>query len=188
MSWTQKDLDKIVAKGLKVDNIKSIEIELKSKPKIEKISIEKKTMKTKKQQPEYQLQVAISNYISTAYPDVLFMSDTVASLKLTIPQSVRNSKIQKKGFKTPDLLVLKPNSAYHGLFIELKIETPFKQDGSLKKSEHLEAQQKTINDLNELGYFACFSWGFEKTKRIIDDYLISNKKTSMREHRGKTEV
>ena len=127
--------------------------------------------KNKKAQPEYQLQVAISNYISIQYPKVLFLSDTVASLKLTIPQSLRNSKIQKKGFKTPDILILQPNVNYHGLFIELKVDTPFKKNGDLKKSEHLEAQQKSINDLNRLGYYATFSWGFEKTKSIIDDYL-----------------
>ncbi len=163
MNWTQKDIDNIKAKGLKVSGIKSIEIEIK-KPK-------QKIAKSKKQQPEYELQVAISNYISQIYPDVLFLSDTVASLKLSIPQSVRNSKIQKKGFKTPDLIILTPNGKYHGLFIELKVETPFKKNGELKKCEHLEGQKKSINDLSKMGYYATFSWGFEMTKNIIDNYL-----------------
>lgn len=124
-----------------------------------------------KAQPEFQLQALLSNYISIQYPNVLFLSDTVASLKLTVPQSVRNTKIQKKGFKTPDLMIFEPKGKYHGLFIELKVETPFKKNGELKKSEHLEAQQKSINDLKKLGYYACFSWGFENTKKLIDAYL-----------------
>ena len=124
-----------------------------------------------KKQPEFELQKQICAYISLQYPDVLFLSDTIASVKLTKPQQARNNAIQKKGFKTPDLLILKPNKNYHGLFIELKVATPFKLNGELKKSEHLEGQQKSINDLNNLGYFACFSWGFEMTKEIIDNYL-----------------
>lgn len=125
----------------------------------------------KKNQPEYDLQAAITRYLSIQYPKVLFLSDTVASIKLTIPQSVRNAKIQKKGFKTPDLMILQPNNRYHGLFIELKTESPFKRNGELKSSEHLEGQKKAIDALLELGYYACFSWGFERTKFIIDDYL-----------------
>lgn len=41
-----------------------------------------------KQQPEYQLQVQVSRYLSVQYPSVLFLSDTVASLKLTYPQRI----------------------------------------------------------------------------------------------------
>lgn len=127
----------------------------------------------KKNQPEYDLQAAITRYLSIQYPKVLFLSDTVASIKLTIPQSVRNAKIQKKGFKTPDLMILQPNNRYHGLFIELKTESPFKRNGELKSSVHLEGQKKAIDALLELGYYACFSWGFERTKYIIDDYLTA---------------
>jgi len=124
-----------------------------------------------KKQPEYNLQVMVCNYLKYQHQNVLFLSDTVANLRMTFPQLARNKKIQKKDFHCPDVLILEPNKKYHGLFIELKIETPFKKTGELKKSNHLQGQQKTINELNSKGYFACFSWSFEQTKDIIDNYL-----------------
>jgi hypothetical protein len=57
------------------------------------------------------------------------------------------------------------------LFLELKITSPYKKDGSLKKDEHLEAQQKTINDLKLKGYLALFCWDFETAINTITDYL-----------------
>ena len=121
--------------------------------------------------PEYQLQRAVCKYLEAQYPKVLFLSDTVASVKLTAMQAVRNKAIQKKGFKTPDLIIFQPNFAYKGLMIELKVESPFKINGELKSSDHLKGQQESLEKLRELGYDARFSWGFEMTKLIIDNYL-----------------
>lgn len=124
-----------------------------------------------KEQPEYLLQRQICQYIELKYKDVLFMSDTIASVKLTEAQAVRNKAIQKKGFKMPDLIIFEAKKGYHGLHLELKAETPYKLNGELKSSLHLEGQQKSMNQLKEKGYYATFSWGFEKTKEIIDWYL-----------------
>jgi hypothetical protein len=101
------------------------------------------------------------------------MSDTIANLKLTQTQASRNKKIQKNGFKCPDILILEPRNNFSGLFIELKLETPFKKDGQIKASanDHLKGQLETIEKLNAKGYNACFSWGFDMTKDIIDNYL-----------------
>ena len=120
---------------------------------------------------EFTLQKQICAYLDYEYKDVLYLSDTVANVKLTIPQQVRNKSIQKQGFKCPDLIILEPRDKFSGLFIELKAETPYKKNGELKSNEHLRGQQKTIDQLNEKGYLACFSWGFEDTKKIIDEYL-----------------
>jgi len=130
-----------------------------------------KVIKKRISHPEFILQKQICEYLNIQYPDVLFLSDTVANLKLTIPQKVRNKSIQKPGFKTPDLLILEPNGNYAGLFIELKVESPFKKDGLLRKDEHLEGQQKAIDKLLQKGYYACFSWGFDQTRRLIDRYM-----------------
>lgn len=124
-----------------------------------------------KNQPEYHLQVQICKWLDSQYPKVLYLSDTISAVKLTFPQQLRNKAIQKEGFKCPDLLILKPNKTYHGLFIELKVKSSYKKDGTLLKNKHLEYQQKTINDLNLNNYYSCFSWGFEMTKEIIEDYL-----------------
>lgn len=125
-----------------------------------------------KQQPEYQLQVAICNYLKHQYPKVLFLSDTIASVKLNERQAARNKAIQKHNFKTPDLIILSPNSQYAGLFLELKVNSPYKKDGkTLKSDKHLEGQLESIKRLRELGYAADFAVGFEQTKQKIDNYL-----------------
>jgi len=122
---------------------------------------------------EYDLQVAVCRYLSYQYPDVEYMSDTIANLKLTQTQASRNKKIQKNGFKCPDILILEPKNNFCGLFIELKLETPYKKDGTIKASanDHLKGQLETIEKLNAKGYKAFFSWGFDMTKEIIDNYL-----------------
>jgi len=124
-----------------------------------------------KGQPEYNLQKQICQYLKNQYPEVLFLSDTVASVKLTFPQQQRNKAIQKNQFACPDLLILEPKKQYHGLMIELKVESPFKKNGEILKSDHLKRQQNTIKELKQKGYKAEFSWGFEMTKEIIDQYL-----------------
>jgi hypothetical protein len=124
-----------------------------------------------KNQPEFQLQKQVCNYLNLKYKDVLFLSDTIAFLHLTIPQRVRNSTIQKRGFHCPDIIIFKPNSKFNGLFLELKAKSPFKKDGCLLKSEHLANQQQTIDQLNEMNYFATFAVGFEETKTFIDWYM-----------------
>jgi hypothetical protein len=127
-----------------------------------------------KQQPEYQLQKAVCQYLRAQYPNVMFLSDTIAACKLTIPQQVRNKAIQCEGFKCPDLLILEPRGGYHGLFIELKTETPYKKDGGIKasKNDHLKLQAETLQNLRGKKYLATFAWDFDQIKQMIDDYFI----------------
>ena len=122
---------------------------------------------------EYELQKQVATYLSYQYRDVDFISDTIASIKLSERQAVRNKLIQKSGFKCPDLLILEPRKNYCGLFIELKIETPFKKDGTIKASakDHLKLQHECLQKLSSKGYLAKFSWSFDMTKQIIDEYL-----------------
>jgi len=120
---------------------------------------------------EYQLQKDVCRYISLRYPKVLFLSDTIGNVKLTMLQAARNKAIQKTGFACPDLLILQPNKQYKGLFIELKKDSPFKKDGTLYKNTHLEEQQDAINKLNNLGYKALFAWNYADITKLIDSYL-----------------
>jgi hypothetical protein len=122
---------------------------------------------------EYELQKSVARYLSYQYTDVEFLSDTIASVKLTERQASRNKLVQKNGFKTPDLLILEPRNGFSGLFIELKIETPFKKDGTIKASQkdHLKLQHECLLKLSSKGYKALFSWDFDMTKQIIDEYL-----------------
>jgi hypothetical protein len=134
--------------------------------------------KQSKQQPEYALQCQVAEYLTKAYPKVRFMSDTIASVKLTIPQQVRNKKIQCPDFKCPDLLIFASREVdgekFSGLFIELKAESPYKVDGkTLKSNEHIEAQSRDLDRLSAEGYFCLFCWDFNKAKEVIDKYLKS---------------
>jgi hypothetical protein len=122
---------------------------------------------------EYELQKSVARYLSYQYPEIYFFSDTIASVKLTERQAGRNKLIQKNNFKMPDLIIFEPRNNFCGLFIELKIETPFKKDGTIKASskDHLKLQQECLLKLTSKGYKAEFSWNFDMTKQIIDDYL-----------------
>jgi hypothetical protein len=124
-----------------------------------------------KKQPEYALQTQVCNYLRLKYKTVLFMSDTVASLKLTQAQAIRNKAIQKPNFKTPDLIIFHPKKQYNGMFLELKVATPYLKDGHTPKTEHIAGQLKTIQDLRYLGYYANFGVGFEDCKKQIDLYF-----------------
>ena len=126
-----------------------------------------KTMK----HPEYDLQVWICKYLRLKYPKVYFMSDTIANIKLTMSQAGRNKAIQCDGFKCPDIIIFEPRKGYHGLFIELKVKSPYLNTGKLSTVKHTQEQGKTINRLNYMGYKALFSWDYDQTIQIIDEYL-----------------
>lgn len=125
-----------------------------------------------KNQPEYNLQKSLCSYLRWKYRDVFFLSDTVASIALSIPQQVRNKAIQNPDFHCPDLLILEPKKGFCALFLELKIKTPFKSDGSLLKNEHLAKQYDTLVKLNDKGYKAMFVWSYDMGVNIIDEYLM----------------
>lgn len=126
-----------------------------------------------KQQPEYILQKQVCEYLRYQHPHTLWMTDTIAAVRLTFPQQMRNKAVQKEMFKCPDLIIFKARGIYNGLFIELKTETPFKKDGTIKKSQnnHLYNQHKTIQSLNRCGYYATFAWNYEMATEIINNYM-----------------
>jgi len=120
---------------------------------------------------EYILQKAVCRFLELQYPNVLFLSDTIGNVKLTESQASRNKSIQKKDFKCPDLLILEPNKFYKGLFIELKIKSPYKLNGELFKNEHLEAQKLSMEQLTDKGYLCFFKWEFDDIKELINWYM-----------------
>lgn len=126
-----------------------------------------------KKQPEYDLQKRVCQWLNENYKDVLYMTDSIAAVKLTLPQAARNKAVQKPNFKCPDLIIFEPTMSYRGLFIELKTKSPFKKDGKLRKCPHLEAQQRTIEDLRHKGYKALFSWGYDMTVIVIENYMYN---------------
>ncbi len=129
----------------------------------------------RKQQPEYELQKQVCQYLELQYPDVLFVS-TGIPFNLRPQQGARIKAINKGGFKCPDLVILEARHGWKGLAVELKAKTIFKKDGSLLKNGHVEAQEKSIFGLVDKGYFAQFAIGFEQAKQAIDWYLKGEKR------------
>lgn len=120
---------------------------------------------------EFKLQQAVCRWLNVKHPKVIYLSDTIANMRLTPQAQLRNKSIQKSGFHCPDLIILEPRGKYHGLFIELKIKSPYKKDGSLLKNEHLENQSKSMCELVDRGYCCVFAWEFDQVTEIINEYL-----------------
>jgi len=119
---------------------------------------------------EQQYQIAVVNYLRSAYPDVLF---TIApsGMKLSIGLA---KKFKALGYKagTPDLMVFKPyckdnKPLYHALFIELKTpKTVWSSKGIIS-----EEQKDFIERLRALNYRAEVCYGSEEAFKVIDEYL-----------------
>lgn len=123
--------------------------------------------------PEDSLQIAVCQYLSFAYPRVIFTSDA-SGLRLNMGQAIKMKRMRSQD-AIPDLIIDEPNANYHGLRLELKAKSPFKLDGTLKKDVHLEDQQKTIDKLRAKGYWAQFATGFDECKKVIDWYMNDGK-------------
>jgi hypothetical protein len=121
---------------------------------------------------EYLLHLDCVEYIEMAWPDVWFYSD-LNGVRVTKGTAGKIKAIQMKDRKWLDIYFSEPRGPYHGLYIELKngFDKVFKKDGTLKKSDHLEAQQHTIDEMLAKGYYACFSWCYEHFVKTVDEYL-----------------
>ena len=121
---------------------------------------------------EKQLSDIVSGYMLRQYPNVLFRFDFGADAKMSINQAKRMKKLNGKwnrGFV--DLFIYTARKRFHGLAIELKVVSPFKADGELKKNKHLEEQREIHKKLISEGYAVFFTVGFNETKEKIDLYL-----------------
>ena len=121
-------------------------------------------------QREYEISKALSEYLSYQYPNVVFHFD-YAGLNLSKAQAGQMKAIQG-GRGWPDLFIAEPRGGYHGLFIELKKEGEkiYKRDGT-PKTEHLKEQLEMVEKLRARGYIAAIISGFDDCKEYIDDYM-----------------
>lgn len=127
---------------------------------------------TRKAQPEFELQKQIAQYLRLQYPKVMFLSDVKAAVKLTIQQAVRLRSVQANNdFACPDLMIFAMRKGYGGLFLELKVKSPFLKSGLLSSDAHIQRQGETIDRLRLNGYAAEFVWSFGQAKVTIDGYL-----------------
>jgi hypothetical protein len=95
-----------------------------------------------------------------------------------IKQAVLQMSMNIRISDYPDIFLAIPkkegNRIYCGLYIEMKrtgLTVLNKRTKAIKKDKHLQGQNKFLNELNDLGYFAVFGLGFENTKQLIINYM-----------------
>ena len=124
---------------------------------------------------EKELHKNICQFIKLQYPSVIFTTDG-SGLRLSIGEAVRFKKL-RSGNAIPDIVIYETTPDYCGLFLEIKKESPYKKDGTLKKNAHLQEQADMIENLNKRGYRATFVWEFDEAINIIKEYLCKKART-----------
>ena len=121
------------------------------------------------EQPEKILHRKLCSYLKENYPEVYFFSDP-SGLRVTPGLRIQ---LQQTHSAHPqlDLVILEPSLQYKALVLELKAESPYKKNGELLKSDHLEKQLKTMNFLKSKGYHCLFAWTEDMARAIFNEYL-----------------
>lgn len=126
----------------------------------------------RKKNTEYEIQKAFVQEMGRKYPNILVFSDAAAHVAKSMIQQVRANALQSKGMKWPDVMIFQPSGAYAGLMLEFKAQTPYRADGvTLLKSDHLEAQARTMHELSYRGYLCTFVWSVEQAMEVTEKYL-----------------
>lgn len=114
----------------------------------------------------------VCKYLKAQYPNVMFLSDFAAGMKMSIGMASRQS-LQKSNHAFPDIMVFEPRGGYHGLFIEVKRDDSifYKGTREIKPVQHILDQFECMYQLNRKGYRADFGCGFHECKKLIDNYL-----------------
>jgi len=126
------------------------------------ISNVKKSYKKTYKKPfsgEAGVQKAVIDYLKYTYPQALYCA-SAGGVRTSMKQAI---KMKATGYVkgVPDLQIFEPMGNYHGLLIEIK-----DIKGVVSKE-----QKEWIKLLNERGYYATYSRGFESTIKVIDDYF-----------------
>jgi len=118
---------------------------------------------------EKKIHKQITDFIKIQYPKLIFNTDS-SGIKLSIGQATQMKKLRSSnGF--PDITIYEANKYFNGLFLEVKKETPYKKNGTLKKNEHLQEQFEMHQELIKRGYFVQFVWTLKQAQNILKDYL-----------------
>ena len=118
----------------------------------------------------------VSRYLQMQHPTVMYQYSIGADVRLPIHTAKKLHRLNGKwsrGFV--DLFIYEPRNGFSGLAIELKVVTPFKKNGELKKNEHLENQARIHKELEKRGYKVTFATGFDETMEVIKAYLKGEK-------------
>jgi len=112
---------------------------------------------------EDKLQSAVVKYIQYKYPNVKYCS-SIAGAYISSPAQrrkiVRNGYVRGKN----DLDIYEARGGYFALMLELK-----------EKAYPTKAQKEWIDAMNQRGYCALITRGFDETIEVIDEYLIKER-------------
>jgi hypothetical protein len=112
----------------------------------------------------------ICNFMDIKYPHVIYSVDP-AGIRLSVGLASEVKRKRCKNWKTLDMPIYFPNKKYHGLFLELKKEIPYLNNGNLSADKTIQEQQKTIEEFLRIGYFATFVWTLQQAKNYINEYM-----------------
>ena len=126
----------------------------------------------KKQNTEHKIQIAIfkwSEYSIKKYPELKLLNSSLNGIFITNKLHSYQAKLtgMKKGY--PDIFLPVARCGYHGLFIELKIDK--NSDMNISKGRLTKEQKEWMQDLNNQGYLAKVSYGYDATIELIENYL-----------------
>jgi hypothetical protein len=120
---------------------------------------------------EEDMQMALSKYIMLMFPDVIFTAEA-SGVRTSYVQAAKMKMMRSHGCHL-DMIILEPRGLYAGLILELKHEdkSPFLQNGSISKKEHVQAQAAMVNRLKNKGYYSSFAVGLDQGIAIINHYM-----------------
>jgi len=119
-----------------------------------------KKRKPKRQNIEAEVQSGVVKYLQIMYPKARYCA-SLGGIRTSFRQAVRAKATgYVKGF--PDLQICMPTNKYHGLFLEIKKD---------KKSYATKEQKEWIAYLNDVGYCARVTKGFDESVQTIRDYF-----------------
>jgi hypothetical protein len=120
---------------------------------------------------EEDMQMALAKYIMLKYPDVIFTAEA-SGVRTSYVQAAKMKMMRSNGSHL-DMIILEPRGLYAGCILELKHQdkTPFLLDGSISKSQHVQAQAAMMERLRKKGYYSSFAVGLDQALKLIDRYM-----------------
>ena len=109
---------------------------------------------------EATVQSSFCTYMKLQYPNLRYCA-SLGGIRTSMKQAILAKKTgYVKGF--PDMQILKTNSHYAGLFIEIKAD---------KKCYPSKHQKEWIEDLNNEGYYAVVCKGLDECIETLEWYM-----------------
>jgi hypothetical protein len=116
---------------------------------------------------EQQEQIAVSNFIKTLRPSILFTINAYVGTNRKI-----GAKMKAAGYDAgcPDIMIFEPRNGFLGLLIELKRSPVY---GNSKVSDE---QKRWIVELNKRGYKCVVCFGAQEAYKAIEGYFRNENK------------